>query len=195
MPILPAEPDRFPDALFDADADADADPADPRRWWALHTKPRQEKALARQLSAASVPFYLPCVARRIRIRGRLLTSQVPLFTSYLFLLADRAERVTALATDRVVHAIEVHDQPGLWGDLRQIDQLIRTGALITPEAQLAPGAPVEITCGPLEGLQGTIVRGASGRRFVVRVNFIQQGASVLLEDFALVPLRGAKAAS
>jgi hypothetical protein len=51
------------------------------------------------------------------------------------------------------------------------------------------GAVVDITSGPLEGLRGTIIRSASGRRFVVRVDFIQQGASVLLEDFALIPVR------
>jgi transcriptional antiterminator RfaH len=185
MPILPAEPDRFPASLFDPQ------PSDAvsRNWWVLHTKPRQEKALARHLSAAGVPFYLPCISKRNRIRGRVLTSQVPLFTSYLFLLADGAERISALSSDRVVHSLEVHDQNKLWTDLRQIEQLIATGAAVTPEAQLAPGTPVEISTGPLEGLQGTIVRSASGRRFVVRVDFIQQGASVLLEDYALVPLR------
>jgi hypothetical protein len=35
------------------------------------------------------------------------------------------------------------------------------------------------------GLKGRIKRTASGRRFVVQVDFIQQGASVLLDDFAL----------
>jgi len=129
------------------------------------------------------------VARRTRVRGKILTAQVPLFTSYLFLLGDRGERVSALASDRVVHSLEVHDQSRLWTDLRHIERLIRTGAPVTPEARLAPGSPVEITTGPLEGLQGTIVRSASGRRFVVRVDFIQQGASVMLEDFALIPLR------
>ena len=186
MPILPADPDRYPASLFD---ETPADRADPRRWWVMHTKPRQEKALARQLGAAAIPYYLPCVDRRTRIRGRVLTAQVPLFTSYLFLLADRGERVTALATDRVVHALEVHDDPRMWSDLRQLERLIRTGVPVTPEAQLAPGTPVEITSGPLEGLSGTIVRSASGRRFVVRVDFIQQGASVVLDDFALLPLR------
>lgn len=191
MPILPAEPDRFPENLFDQ-LPAETGPL--RHWWVLHTKPRQEKALARGLVAGEIPCYLPCVARRNRIRGRVVTSQVPLFTSYLFVLADHAERISALGTDRVVHSLVVRDQPGLWNDLRQIERLIRTGAPITPEARLAPGAEVEITSGPLEGMQGTIVRSASGRRFVVRVNFIQQGASVLLDDYALVPLGSTAAA-
>jgi transcription antitermination factor NusG len=193
MPILAAEPDRYPAHLLDLPpADglgglANGHPG--RSWWALHTKPRQEKSLARRLLAEGIAFYLPSVARRCRVRGRVLTSHVPLFTSYLFLLADREERVAALASDRVVHSLPVHDQDRLWHDLRQIDRLIAAGVPVETESRLAPGTPVEITTGPLAGLSGTIVRTVSGRRFVVRVDFIQQGASVLLEDCALLPLR------
>lgn len=191
MPILAAEPDRSPAHLFDL---APADAFGPgRAWWALHTKPRQEKSLARHLLAAGVAFYLPVVPRSVHVRGRVLTSHVPLFTSYLFLLADRAERVTALTSNRVVHALEVHDQLRLWRDLQQIDRLIGLGAPVDAEPRLAPGTPVEITTGPLAGLTGTVIRTVTGRKFVVRVDFIQQGASILLEDCALLPLRGGAA--
>jgi transcription antitermination factor NusG len=190
MPILPAEPDRFPADLFDAPPAAGE-----RAWWVLHTKPRQEKSLARHLQAASVGYYLPAVTRRTRIRGRVVSAHVPLFTSYLFLHADRDGRVAALASNRVVHSLPVPDQDRLWRDLRQVERLIATGAPLTPEARLAPGAEVEITSGPLAGLCGTVVRTTSGRRFVVRVDFIQQGASVTLDDYALVPLRPERAAA
>src|SRR5205807_7401299 len=112
-----------------------------------------------------------------------------IFPGYLFLLADRDERLTALTTDRVVNTLAVHDQDRLWDDLRQIDRLLAAGVPVACESKLAPGTPVEITTGPLAGLRGTVVRTASGRRFVVRVNFIHQGASVMLEDCALLPLR------
>jgi len=115
----------------------------------------------------------------------VLTSHVPLFPSYLFLLANNAERVQALATGRVVKSLEVENQAELWRDLLQLWRLLVSGAPIAPEDRLAPGTTVEITCGPLKGLRGKIVRAASGRRFVVEVHFIQRGASVLLDDFAL----------
>jgi len=183
MPILAAEPCWFPAPLFDqAEPLTDAE----RVWWVLHTRPRQEKSLARQLCVAQVPFYLPLVARRLRIRGRTLTSHVPLFGGYLFVLGNREERVTALTTNRVVQCLEVKDQADLWQDLRQLWRLIGSGAPITPEDRLAPGMSVQITSGPLVGLKGTILRTAKGRRFVVAVDFIQRGASVLLDDFVLV---------
>src|SRR5207302_6368574 len=100
--------------------------------------------------------------RRLRVRGRIMTSHVPLFAGYVFLLGDRDERVTALATRRVVQSLEVKDQEGLWRDLRQLQRLISSGAPIKPEDRLAPGMSVEITSGPLAGLKGKILRTAKG---------------------------------
>jgi transcriptional antiterminator RfaH len=182
MPILSAEPALFPDALFD---EAAAPPGD-RAWWVLHARPRQEKSLARQLHRAEVPFYLPLTDRRLRIRGKTVTSHVPLFPGYVFLWGTHEERLTALTTNRVVGTLEVPDQAGLWRDLRQLRRLLEAGAPVTPEQRLAPGMTVEITSGPLAGLKGRILRTSNGRRFVVAVDFIQQGASVLLDDYVLV---------
>jgi transcription antitermination factor NusG len=192
VPILPPEPDRFPAGLFDEPAE---DGTAGRTWFVLHTRPRQEKSLARHLHAARIHYYLPAVPRRRRLRTRVLTAHMPLFPGYLFLRADREERQAALMSNRVAHAIEVHDQVRLWDDLRQVDRLVGTRFPVSAESQLAPGTPVEITTGPLAGLCGTVVRTASGRRFVVRVDFIHQGASILLEDCALLPLRRAPAAA
>jgi hypothetical protein len=110
---------------------------------------------------------------------------VPLFPGYLFLLGDGEARLHALTTGCVVRSLDVADQQGLWGDLRQIQRLIASGAPVTPEERLAPGMTVEITRGSLAGLHGKIIRAASGHRFVVEVHFIQRGASVLLDDCAL----------
>jgi transcriptional antiterminator RfaH len=190
VPILAAEPDRYPAHLLDAHSLVESTSAG-RAWHVLHTRPRQEKSLARHLHAANVAYYLPTVRRRCRARGRVLTTHAPLFPGYLFLHADRDERLTALASNRVAHALAVHEQARLWNDLRQIDRLLGAGLPVAAETRLAPGTPVEITTGPLAGLFGTVIRTESGRRFVVRVDFIHQGASVLLEDCAVLPLRGA----
>ncbi len=190
MPVLPPEPNAFPDDLFAAATELAAD----RSWWVLHTRARQEKSLARHLCQARVPFYLPLVGKRGVARGRVFTSQIPLFPGYVFLLGRREERLTALTTNRVVHALEVADQAKLWHDLSQVWRLIQSGAPITPEDHLEPGAFVEIQHGALAGLKGRIIRAASGRRFVVEVHFIHRGASVMLDDFHLVPITDAEVA-
>lgn len=185
MPILPAEPSLYPDQLFEQiPAVTEGD----RSWRVLHTKPRQEKSLARQFRDAQQPFFLPMVSRRLTIRGRSLKSYLPLFGGYCFILANEQERLRALTTHRVVRVLEVLDQERLWRDLHQVHQLIETGAPITPEGRLVPGTPVEIRQGPLTGLSGVILRNGTKRRFVVQVDFIQQGASIELEDYMLTPI-------
>jgi transcription antitermination factor NusG len=183
MPVLPVETAHFPEYLFDEPTVE----ASGRRWWVLHTRPRQEKCLARQLHQNQTPFYLPLVARRSILRGRVVTSHNPLFTGYVFVLAHERERIAALTTGRVVHALPVTDQEQLADDLSQLHRLIASGAPVTPEERLTPGMAVEIRSGPLAGLHGTVLRTATGRRFVVQVNFIQRGASVELDDFMLAP--------
>jgi transcriptional antiterminator RfaH len=144
--------------------------------------------LVRQLRRAQIPYYLPLIPHRWRLRGRMMTSHLPLFPSYVFLFGDRQDRVSALSTNRIVRSLEVPDQRVLWQDLRQIHRLIAAGLPITPEAQLTPGMMVEIKSGPLAGLKGKILRSASGQRFVVQIDFIQRGASVVLDDFTLAKL-------
>lgn len=184
MPILPQEPNAFPEELFAADPGDLGD----RVWSVLHTRARQEKSLARYLLLKRVPFYLPLIAKRGVQRGRVLTSYVPLFPGYLFLLGEREERLTAFTSNRVVQSLAVADQEKLWHDLSQVWRLIQTGAPITPVDHLEPGVLVEIQHGALAGLQGRILRAASGRRFVVEVDFIHRGAAVTIDDYNLLPI-------
>src|SRR5262245_49355583 len=104
MPVLPAEPDVFPEDLF---VDGCAAHCPTRKWWVLHARPRQEKCLGRQIRANHVPFYLPLVTERRRNQqGRSMTSYLPLFPGYAFLFADPDERLVALSTHRVVRVLD-----------------------------------------------------------------------------------------
>ncbi len=137
MPILAAEPNLHPFELFDTGKGAFAGHA----WHVLHTRPRQEKSLARQLLKLQVPFYLPLVVQRNQIRGRVVESQLPLFGGYLFLLSQPEQRIAALATNRVVSSLPVPNQDQLWDELGQVHRLIRSGLPVRPEDKLEPGAP------------------------------------------------------
>jgi transcription antitermination factor NusG len=185
MPVLPAEPEVFPPDLF---AETAPERAGGRSWWVLHTRPRQEKSLARYLHDQQVPYYLPQVKQRLRYVRCQRTVYLPLFPGYLFLLAEKEECLTALSSRRVARSLAVAAQDELWRDLRQVHRLIDSGAPLTPEARLRPGQAVEVRGGPLAGLRGTVLRTASGRRLLVQVNFIQSGASLEVDDLDLVPI-------
>ncbi|MBI2824144.1 MAG: antitermination protein NusG [Planctomycetia bacterium] len=180
MPILSPEPSIYPaDLLEHVDGASEPDV----RWWALYSLPRQEKQLMRRLHAQATPFYSPVVPKRSRSpSGRVRVSHVPLFSGYVFLYGSGVQRHAAMTTNCVSRCLEVPDGRQLSGDLRRIFQLIATGQPLTPEARLEPGEPVRIRSGALAGLEGVVIRRANETRLLVAVNFLQRGASVLLDD-------------
>jgi transcriptional antiterminator RfaH len=178
--ILAPECELLPDGLFDGPA-----PADGRAWWLAHTRPRQEKALARQLTSTGLSFYLPCVPHRTRSRGRIKISHLPLFPGYAFVRVEDAERGQVFIGDRVVRLVRVADQERLWADLRQVRKLLDLGRPVTAEERLEPGTVVAVRTGPLAGLTGTVVRAAARARFVVRVDLIDRGVSVVVDGETL----------
>jgi transcriptional antiterminator RfaH len=171
----------YPDDLWN-EVESHPDPS--RRWYCLHTKPRQEKAIARDLRIGRVPFYLPQMIQESRTpAGRKIRSTLPLFGGYLFLLGDDQERVVALKTNRLVTILEVLNQEELVGDLRQIHQMIHSGLEIQPETTAPVGGRVRICSGPLSGLVGKVIRRGKSDHFVAVVQMLGLGATVTLEDW------------
>ncbi len=180
MPILPKEPDVYPPDLLER---AGADEPCEATWWGLYTLARREKELMRRLRAMHVPFYCPLVPRRSRTpKGRICVSHVPLFASYVFLYGNHDDRRQALSTNCVARCLPVVDASQLIHDLRQIHQLIESGAPILPESRLHAGMRVRIRSGVLAGLEGVVIRRQGEERLLVSVSFLQRGASALLED-------------
>ncbi|MBN1912432.1 MAG: antitermination protein NusG [Pirellulales bacterium] len=184
MPILTDTIAMFPENLFDPGA---VDPSD-RRWWAIYTKSRQEKALARELACLKIPFYLPMVPRDHLIRGRRVRSQIPLFPGYVFLFGTDQERSRAMMTNRIAHVLLAENDSDLWRDLRQIHQLIGTDAPLTVERRLSPGQRVRVKSGAMEGIEGTVTARRGDCRLLVAVSLLQQGVSVAIDDYMLEPL-------
>jgi transcription antitermination factor NusG len=186
MPILAKETSLYPCDLLDRYLDGTATES---AWWALYTRSRREKELARRLVSQDVAFYLPTTERRHRSpAGRIRTTHEPLFPGYVFLCGDDESRRIALATSCVSTCFPVHDGRELAVDLQQISRLSEVGETISPELELGEGTPVRVLSGPFEGFKGEVVRRQGQHRLVVAVHFMQQGASVQLEDCDLEKL-------
>ncbi|MGD0896522.1 MAG: transcription termination/antitermination NusG family protein [Thermoguttaceae bacterium] len=184
MPLLGLETTLFPDALLDDDSE----PGDARRWMVVYTKPRQEKALSREILRQQIPFYLPLVKKTLYHQRRKRSSYTPLFPGYVFLYASEAERIRTLATNRVLRVLWVDDAERLVSDLRQLRRLISSNAPLTVESRLLPGDRVRVRKGPFAGIEGTVLHRRGQARLLVSINFLQRGASVEIEDFLLEPL-------
>lgn len=184
MPALPLENSVFPDDLLDGFAAQDGT----RRWWAVYTKARQEKAMVRQLVAQQVPCYLPLVEKSQIQRGRRTRSFQPVFGGYVFLFGDEDDRVTALQTNRVSQLLPVADGEELCRDLQKVRCLISSKAPLTVESRLEAGQAVRIKNGPFRGLEGIILQRRNATRLLIAVKYLQQGVSIQIDDFLVEPI-------
>ncbi|EMI47339.1 transcription termination/antitermination protein NusG [Rhodopirellula sp. SWK7] len=180
MPILPPEPDCYPDDLLDQAESADSP------WWLLYTRTRQEKKVLRQLREAEIGHYGPMIPQKTRSpAGRMRVSYIPLFSAYVFLRGGDEARHQAVCTGSVLKAVEILEVEQLLEDLTQIRNLIALGVPLTIESRLQPGTLVRVRNGAFRGYEGTVIRRENESRLLVAVRFMEQGVSVKLEDCQL----------
>ena len=167
------------------DAPAEARDA---RWHVLHTRARQEKAVARALHAAEIEHYLPLVSHvRYRARRKRLVEE-PLFASYLFLHGPVEATYLAVATKRVANVVNVADQERFVAELRQIRLALQNGADLSPYRYLAVGRRVRVSAGPFRGIEGLIENWAKADRLVLQIDALGRATSLEIDAGLLDPV-------
>jgi transcriptional antiterminator RfaH len=147
-------------------------------WWVAHTKSRNEKALAWQLTAKEVSYFLPMHWKVSKSRGRTLRSLLPLFSGYLFFCGTENDRLEVLKTNRVAGIITVDNQAKLVRELLPIETLLKLGKPVMPHPYLKAGQRCRVTAGPLTGTEGIVIGTPKETRLVLGVQMLGQAASV-----------------
>ena len=153
----------------------------PGQWWVVHTRSRNEKALAHDLIRKNISYFLPMSWKIRRRSRRTIRSFLPLFSGYLFFCGQEDQRIELLRTNRVANLIEVNNQQKLLDELVQIDQALRAGAPLTPHKYLKTGQRCRVIAGPLIGLEGIVVKTKSATRLVLQIDMLGQAASVEID--------------
>jgi len=183
MPILAKEQDVYPLDLLDRYATGEMSD---QQWYAMYTMSCREKELMRRLRAMDIAHCTPLIARRTHSpQGRIRTSHVPLFSSYVFVCGNDFHRYDALTTNCVSRDLPVADGLQFATDLRRIKQLIDLGHPLTPERRMSTGTPVRVLSGPFRNFEGMVIRRENETRLLVALRFMQQGASVRLDECQL----------
>ncbi len=162
----------------------------PGRWWVAHTKPRTEKALARDLSTFGFHYYLPLRRKRTRScnTGRHSNSIVPVFAGYLFFNGTEEQRYRALTTNRIANILAVTSQDRLSAELRQIHRVLRSGLDFRLYNEIHAGEWARVMAGPLAGAEGVVCGRLSRTRLVLNVEMLGQSVSVQVEADVLEPI-------
>jgi len=150
-------------------------------WWVVHTKSRNEKALAHDLIHRKISYFLPMSWKIQRKSRRTTRSLLPLFGGYLFFCGREEDRTELMRTDRVANLIDVKDQERLVRELVQIEQAIRAGAPLTPHKYVKAGQKCRVIAGPLLGLEGVVTTTRGEMRLLLQVDMLGQAASVEID--------------
>ena len=156
-------------------------------WYALYTRHQHEKQVTNSLTRRGVEVFLPLYAVRSRWSDRIKTIQKPLFPCYVFVRIHSQSRRTVLETPGV-HSIvgtSAGPCPIPENEIASIARALQSNLLVEPWPFLAVGDRVRIKTGPLEGIEGILVRKRNQIRLVVSVELLQRSVAVELDGCLL----------
>lgn len=163
-------------------------PEAPGQWHLLHTKSRQEKALAETLAGMGIRFFLPLVMQQRTYGRRKAKVEMPLFPGYLFLRGSLDEAYQADRTTRVAQIIRVADQRKIAWELMNLAKALEHEVDLDPYPYLTRGLRVEVRAGPLKGLQGIIEDRTKRDRLLLQVDVLGKATSLEIDGALLEPI-------
>jgi len=153
-------------------------------WHALWTRRHREQLVHDQLAAKGFDLFLPMIDRWSRRGGLRHLIRIPMFPGYVFLhgVVDEASYVEVVKARGLVRVLgERWDRLATVpdGELEAIRRIVDARVPALPYAYLREGQRVRITRGPLEDVEGILVRTKPNRGLlVVSVDLLQRSVAV-----------------
>ncbi|HEY3196759.1 MAG TPA: UpxY family transcription antiterminator [Nitrospirales bacterium] len=159
-------------------------------WYAIRTRSRHEKQVRDRFVALGVEQLLPTIKRLNQWKDRKKEIEWPLFPGYCFARFSWQDRLAVLKVGGVVDIIgnASGPEPIPEQEMQAIKVLITSTLEYDSYPYLREGMPVEVIRGPLEGVQGVLVRKDKRHRLVIAVHLIQQAAAVEIDARDVVPV-------
>ena len=159
-------------------------------WYALHTRHQHEKLIAKSLANKGFETFLPqyTVLRRWTDRSKQIS--LPLFPCYVFLKGGLDNRLNVLTTPGVHGFVGFAGKAAAISE-EEIDAVRRAAqsATIEPHPFLKCGDRVRVISGPLEGVEGVLIRKKNSLRLVLSLELLARSASVEVDASAVERVR------
>lgn len=159
-------------------------------WYAVRTRSRHEKLVRDRLAAQGIEHLLPTVFRLSQWKDRKKEIEVPLFSGYCFARFSWPDHLAVQTVSGVVGLVGGGQRPEPIPDaeIDAIKTLMASDLPYDAHPYLREGMTVEVKRGPLEGVQGILVRKAKRHRLVISIHLIQQAAAVEIDDADVAPV-------
>jgi len=154
-----------------------------RQWFALRVKSRCEKAVAAAARSKGFQEFLPLYKCRHRWSDRSKLIDEPLFPGYVFCRIHAEDRFSLLTIPRVMHLVGIGNTPAALDDeeISAIRGALRAQVAVEPWPFLEAGERVQLSSGPLVGLEGFLVEAERQHRLVLGLSILKQSIAVEIE--------------
>jgi transcription antitermination factor NusG len=162
-------------------------------WYAIYTRHRHEKTVDRILTGKGFETFLPLYSTVHNWKDRTKLLSLPLFPCYVFLKGGLERRLDIVTTPGIHAVVSTGGQPAAisHSEIEAIRRAVESGASVEPHPLLKYGDRVSVKSGPLEGIEGILVRRKNLYRLVLSVEMLGTAASVEIEALQVERLNGA----
>ena len=163
-------------------------------WYALYTCSRHEKSVAQQIEQRSIACFLPLYRSVRRWKDRRKELELALFPGYVFVRLALKDRFRVLQLPSAVRLVSFNGQPAILpeAEIEQLRQRLSRSGSVEPHPYLRVGRRVRVCGGPMQGLEGIIVRRKDRCRVVFSLDLIMRSVAVEVDESDVEPVREVK---
>lgn len=156
-------------------------------WYALYTRYHHEKVVARTLTAKGLTVFLPLYSAPKQWKDRTKVITLPLFSCYVFIQGGLDRSLDIVTTAGIHGFVCCGGSPAMIPpqEIEGIRRVVERSIKIEPHPFIKCGDRVRVKAGPLEGIEGVLVRKKNFSRLVLTVDLLGKSAAVEL-DVSLV---------
>ena len=160
------------------------------RWFAAYTNAHHEKRVKQHLEQRSIEHLLPLYESMRRWKDRRVQLQMPLFPGYVFVRLALRDRLRLLQIPGIVRLVSFNGRPAPLPeeDIQAIHNCLGYHRLMEPLPYMEAGRRVRVRTGPLQGLEGIILRRKNRTRFVLSFELIMRSVAVEIDETDLIPI-------
>lgn len=161
------------------------------RWYAVTVHHQHEKTIARHLTDVGMESFLPLYRTKRTWSDRVKELDIPLFPRFVFARYAFQNRANVLRIPGVRGIVGFGKETAYISEteIAALKAMVSSGLPVQPWPYLKIGDWVRITRGPLQGLEGTLVRQKDSWRVVVSVDLLQRSVAAEVSRLVITPAK------
>ena len=159
-------------------------------WYALYTSPRHEKRVAEQIQQRRISCFLPLYRSVRRWKDRRKELELALFPGYVFVRIALQDKLRVLQVPSAVRLVSFNGNPVALPEteIEGLRNRLCCGISLEPHPYLRVGRRARVRTGPLQGVEGVVIRRKERCRIVVSIDLIMRSVAVEVDEADVEPL-------